>query len=144
MSNSWHEPTLDGRWPIPHHSTWPDDIRVTTALAAQADFVKQDLVNAFFDSSEMRYLALILHPDAPPRMTLQSSRKYTRIAFPYVPGLLDKVRQVLIDHGLQPDPNLHRVPRDYMVEIATIRIGFPDETFIYGQPRALSDTTRIG
>jgi hypothetical protein len=143
MSSQWHDPTADGRWPIPHHANWPDDIRVTTALAAQAQNVRDDLVGVFTNLDEVRWLADIFDEQRP-QMLLRSSRKYTRIEIPNIRALRNAITGTLEDHGLAVSTNPSRTGDRYTYEIVTVRIGFPDETITYGELRGSADLPRNG
>lgn len=132
--SAWFDPTKDGRWPVPHASEWPDDIRETVRMAAQTEQLMQDIRKLFHESEEMKRLSETFALGTKVQMIIGSSRKYTRFEFPHTPELRAGLIRVLTAHGLQATVHDYLCQYGFKLQIAVIRIGAIHETLTYGEP----------
>lgn len=129
---AWYEPTEDGRWPVPHTSEWPDDIRETVRMASQGATLLADLTRVFQTNEEMLTLSRTYHWRVKLEMHISSSRKYTHYKFPHCPKLRIDLLDVLRKHGLQFKVDEYRCQDELHLSVSTVRIGAINETITYG------------
>lgn len=121
--NAWFDPTEDGRWPVPHISEQPDDLRETVRMAAQTERLMADIREAFQASEEMKTLRATFVPEVPITMRIESSRKYTRFHLANTPLLRKRILDILSNHGLIASNHHHSYRNEHTVTLTVIRIG---------------------
>lgn len=131
---AWHDPTNDGRWPVPPIDAQPDDIRVTVGYAMRTDQLMQGVRELFQNSDEMRQLSHVFGANVDVHMGVTSSRKYTKFEFPRCPNLLEGLVQLLAYHGLEAKIDSYTYQWTMLVQVSTVRIGAVNETITYGKP----------
>lgn len=103
----------------------PPDLRAAVQVAADAAAIVAELRQAFLASDEVASLRQAYHAEVGVRLTISSSRKYTRFEFPNCPRLHFKFEKVLERHRCV----LHRgTPYDTTFVLTIPRLGCPDET----------------